>query len=336
MTGEPPAAFGGADESGEPARSSGDSGPEGTDSHSVPSARPPQTTGTDPAGRPADGAGRPPGGAITEPQAPALPLTPRQEPLGGTPHSPIDPVTAESLARSVAALLQARTAPGVETSSQSRGRFSYERFVSGAQRTFRTKAAPTRWAQIQVSFVGDRSSSMGNRWGEATRLQAVHAACYVFVRAGQLSRSPTHVTLFNDQVQRVLGEQPLSLDAPAMISASTAFVSSGGTSLSPALKQALARTVPHGTHHLVVIACDGELNTADQEGVQQLVRGAPGQVAFLPLLIGAEVSLSAWRGLFPGAQVARTPHELVHLTRTVLQGLRRGPWRARPVPGPRR
>lgn len=272
-----------------------------------------------------------------EPQAPkhVLPQGQGTHDLDAAPtHSPLDAVTIESMARATSALLKATTRPGLESASMTRGRFSYERHYARTERQFRHRTHPTRTERVHVSFVGDRSGSMSSRWnGESTRLQGMHAAACIFTRAAQLDGTVLHAVLFDDSTYVVTDERTPVAEAPARIRTHGAFRPGGYTLLWPALQLALGRVIPQGEHHLIVIACDGELDPHDQLRVQDLVRRRGTNTAILPLLIGEDASLGAWQTMFPGAQVARRPQDLVRLTQTVLAGLRRGEWRARPVSG---
>lgn len=296
-------------------------------------------SGQDPAPTPAEPHWTPTPSQAREPQAPKHVL-----PQGGSPHelnaapthSPLDALTIESMARTTSALLKATTRPGLESASMTRGRFSYERHYARAERQFRHRTHPTRTERVHVSFVGDRSGSMSSRWdGEYTRLQGMHAAACIFTRAAQLDGTVLHAVLFDDSTYVVTGERTPMAEAPAIIRTHEAFRPGGFTLLWPALQLALGRVIPQGEHHLIVLACDGELDAHDQLRVQDLVRRRGTNTAILPLLIGEDASLAGWQAMFPGAQVARRPQDLVRLTQTVLAGLRRGEWRARPASGER-
>lgn len=272
-----------------------------------------------------------------EPQAPkhVLPQGQSAHELNAAPtHSPLDAVTIESMARTTSTLLKATTRPGLESASMTRGRFSYERHYARAERQFRHRTHPTRTERVHVSFVGDRSGSMSSRWnGESTRLQGMHAAACIFTRAAQLDGTVLHAVLFDDNTYVVTDERTPVNEAPARIRTHEAFRPGGYTLLWPALQVALGRVIPPGEHHLIVIACDGELDPHDQLRVQDLVRRRGTNTAILPLLIGEDACLGTWQTMFPGAQVARRPQDLVRLTQTVVAGLRRGEWRARPANG---
>lgn len=272
--------------------------------------------------------------AAREPAAPPSVLPGGQRPadLPAAPRgSPLDPVTIESMARTTRDLLQARTRPGLDRPSHSRGRYSYDRQVAGLDRTFLSRSLSTRQARVHVSFIGDRSYSMTGAWGEATRLQGMHAAASIFARAAQLDGTVLHTVLFDDAVTVLTDERTPVRDAAALIRTHAAFRPAGCTLLYPALDVTLKRRIPRGEHHLIVIACDGELDVHDRLRVADLVRRRDANTQVLPLLIGDDASLGTWREVFPGALATRSPADLVRVTQTVLTGLRRGPWRGRPA-----
>ena len=244
--------------------------------------------------------------------------------------SPLEALQIESLARSTQQLLQAKTKPGLERATHSRGRFSYDRHYGGLERTFRHRNLPTRHERVHVTFVGDRSGSMNSKWADSTRIQGMHAAASVFTRAAQLDGTVCHTILFDHDVYVITGDTTPLKDSAEIVRTHRDFTPGGMTTLHPALSRALARTVPAREHHLIVIACDGELDSHDQIRVRDLTRRRPKNTQVLPLLIGNDASLDSWRSIFPGAQAVRTPADLVRVTQTIVGGLRRGPWAARP------
>lgn len=269
--------------------------------------------------------------SVREPSAPAHLNPGDTHTLAPAPNgSPLEALQIESLARSTQQLLQAKTKPGLERATHSRGRFSYDRHYGGLERTFRHRNLPTRHERVHVTFVGDRSGSMNSKWADSTRIQGMHAAASVFTRAAQLDGTVCHTILFDHDVYVITGDTTPLKDSAEIVRTHRDFTPGGMTTLHPALSRALARTVPAREHHLIVIACDGELDSHDQIRVRDLTRRRPKNTQVLPLLIGNDASLDSWRSIFPGAQAVRTPADLVRVTQTIVGGLRRGPWAARP------
>jgi len=273
---------------------------------------------------------------LPEPTAPALPSAQAGGGAGNLfcppSHSPLNAETIESMARSLTPLLKASTRPGLEQASMTRGRFSYDRHVQGAERQFRHRSHPTREEAVVISFIGDCSYSMLSMWTVThTRAQGVQAAASVFTRASDLAAEAAEVITFDTSVYPVIDSQTAREDALATVGFSPAFTPKGGTCLTPALTRVVHRQVPQNKHHLVVIACDGELDESDVLTCRNLMRQAPENLRVLPLLIGQADLLPSWRVLFPDAALVRNPEDLVRVGRALLTQWRAGPWRGQPA-----
>ncbi|GGR17188.1 hypothetical protein [Deinococcus ruber] len=236
----------------------------------------------------------------------------------------------EALARRIVPLIQAKDKAGMETADRSRGRFSYERHIAGADRQFRRRTLPTRQLPVQLTVLADVSGSTSSQWNGDTCLHGISHAATAFARAGQIAAIPVEVYGFESGTTAIA---PRGLTPRQAYEATLAYAwtSAGGTTLAPALQHALCRPIKEA-RHLIVIISDGQLRRSDLTictGLLQQHRRPLHEQAVLPLLVNTDQeALQIWRTLFPQARPADSTHDLAQLTISVLSTLQQTAWRA--------
>lgn len=258
----------------------------------------------------ADGADHP---TPDEPPGPSGPTqaAPPPDPTETTPLTCAAPT--EGAARLLAAALRAAPRPTRRVPHDTRGALSVGRYLDGQERVFRTRVTPQVARDLHVTWVVDRSGSMG----VDGRMDAAVTATLMGLRAAELAQVPVRVIAFDDAVEdTVMPTMP-----PAQAQAAVRLLSARGTTdLSPALHRALTGPRDPRARHLLVIICDGELDENDLQSATTLARAHP-DVLILPVLIGEATEYApAWRSAFGPLLIAR---DHTHLAQLIHSRLRR-------------
>lgn len=187
----------------------------------------------------------------------------------------------EGHSRDLAAALALPDAPNLRVSHESRGRFDYGRYATGAQRQFRYKHHKGKKELPRITLLHDNSGSMGNHQPNNAQYHAVRATM-MLQRACELSRTPLNVIAFNSRHSLVTTH----LDDPETARGNIGGIrSTGGTNLAPALRNALALKHPSRKRHVIAIYCDGQIDKNDAIHCQRLAKEHP-DTFILPILIG--------------------------------------------------
>lgn len=211
----------------------------------------------------------------------------------------------EGHARDLAAALSLPDAPNLRVSHESRGRFDYARYASGAQRQFRYRKHPGKKEMPRVTLLHDNSGSIGGHAPNAAQWHAVRATM-MLQRACELSRTPLNVIAFNTTHAFIATHLDNAEKARGDIGGIT---SAGGTALAPALRTALATTHPSRKRHVIVIYCDGQINTDDAEWCKRLAHEHK-DTFILPILIGPKTRRAQFEHAFGRALEVRNADEL--------------------------
>lgn len=187
----------------------------------------------------------------------------------------------EGHGRDLAAALALPDAPSLRVSHESRGRFDYGRYATGAQRQFRYKQHKGKKELPHITLLHDNSGSMGGHRPSDAQYHAVRATM-MLQRACELSRTPLNVIAFHHSHSYVTNH----LDDPEVARGKIGGIhSTGGTNLAPALRTALALKHPSRKRHVIVIYCDGQIDGRDATQCQRLAKEHP-DTFILPILIG--------------------------------------------------
>lgn len=187
----------------------------------------------------------------------------------------------EGHSRDLAAALALPDAPNLRVSHESRGRFDYGRYATGAQRQFRYKHHKGKKELPRITLLHDNSGSMGHHRPTDAQYHALRATM-MLQRACELARTPLNVITFGS-THRLL---TTAHDDPEKARGKIGGISSGGgTSLAPALRTALALKHPSRKRHVIVIYCDGQIDGRDADQCHKLTKEHP-DTFILPILIG--------------------------------------------------
>lgn|GEM_PF-2200984 len=217
----------------------------------------------------------------------------------------------EGHARDLAAALALPDAPNLRVSHESRGRFDYGRYATGAQRQFRYKHHKGKKELPRITLLHDNSGSMGDHQPNNAQYHAVRATM-MLQRACELSRTPLNVIAFNSSHAFVATHAD---DPEAARGAISGIRSMGGTALAPALHTALATTHPSRKRHVIVIYCDGQIDKNDAIHCQRLTKEHP-DTFILPILIGPSTRREQFDLAFGRALEVRNADELAPKLKT--------------------
>lgn len=211
----------------------------------------------------------------------------------------------EGHGRDLAAALALPDAPNLRVSHESRGRFDYGRYATGAQRQFRYKQHKGRKELPRITLLHDNSGSMGGHRPTDAQYHAVRATM-MLQRACELSRTPLNVISFHHNHSYVTNDH----DDPEVARGKIGGIhSTGGTNLAPALRTALAHKHPSRKRHVIVIYCDGHIDTRDATQCQRLAKQHP-DTFILPILIGPKTQAAQFDHAFGRSLQVHSADEL--------------------------
>ncbi|AZI44023.1 VWA domain-containing protein [Deinococcus psychrotolerans] len=219
-------------------------------------------------------------------------------PLPSAPEEDLWPDSAvfelEAHARRLSSVLAPQGTPAHQQRSRSKGRFRYDRYVTGAERYFQRRVGEEKPAPFVLQLLVDTSGSM-----DGPRLAAAHQAALLLCRAAFLARSDVRVITFNFDAQEVV-----PLHTPWTQAQQLAHLrASGGTNLAPALELARAYRPPPTHKEVIGIICDGNLKSRDIQRCTALMdalrRERTTPPTLFPLLIGEGLGATeTWKSLF--------------------------------------
>jgi hypothetical protein len=230
------------------------------------------------------------------------PERPRPDPQA-TPMATVLDLDTQGDARALAAILRPPTAPGHLQPSRDRGRYRYDRAVTGSERPFDLRVGTARPGEAHLRLAVD----IKDRMTHARRM------AYVVARAAGLAGMPVLAVAFDHRVHPLITPGMLPTEA---LNAVADLSAADGTFLSPALAWLWKPQLP-GTSITVLIS-DGALSDPDYDLCRVLRAEHPGIV--VPLLLGARPEmLDAYTRTFGAGVVMEDPADL---TRHVIAFLR--------------
>jgi Mg-chelatase subunit ChlD len=237
-----------------------------------------------------------------------VPQRPRPDPQA-TPRATVLDLDTLGDARALAAILRPPTAPGHTQPSRDRGRYRYDRAVTGSERPFDLRVGEERPGETHLRLAVDISASMPGK----DRIVHARRMAYVVTRAAGLAGVPVLAVAFDHEVHPLVTPGTLPTEG---LNAVADLGAAGDTFLSPALRWLWRPQLP-GTSVTILIS-DGALSEPDYASCAALRSRHQGVV--VPLLLGARPEMvEAYTRTFGAGVVMEEPGDL---TRHVLAFLR--------------